>query len=79
MIAHKVTVSPEQYMTVTIPGTSIDTRDITNGGTYVYGKEYAAFVPPQVRQAEARLVDGMMPLAYVAVSLPFSDVPGIVG
>lgn len=61
-------VAPEQYMTVTVPGTSIDTRDITDGGTYVYGKEYSAFVPPQVRQAEARLVDGMMPLAYVAVS-----------
>lgn len=60
-------VSPEQYLTIAIPGEAIDTRLIEKGGTFVYGVENSAFVPPQVRQAEARLVDKMMPLANVMV------------
>lgn len=54
-------------MTVAIPGTTIDVRDIKDGGTFVYGAEYSAFPPIAVRQAEGRLVDDMMPLATVMV------------
>ena len=59
-------------MTIAVPGTVIDTRDLTEGGTFVYGVEYSAFPPLQVRQAEARLVDGLMPLSNIMVihSLP---------
>lgn len=60
-------MAPEQYLTIGIPGETIDVRDIKDGGTYCYGKEYSAFVPPAVRQAEARLVDKMLPLAHIMV------------
>jgi len=60
-------IAPEQYMTVSIPGTVVDTNDIAVGGTYVYDAVGNPFPPTQVRQAESRLVDGMMPLANVMV------------
>lgn len=60
-------VAPEQYMTIAIPGTVVDTRDISDGGTYVYDPAKIPFVPTQVRQAESKLVDGMMPLSNVMV------------
>ena len=60
-------IAPEQYMTISIPGTVIDTDDIANGGTYVYNAAGLVFPPSQVRQAESKLVDGMMPLANVMV------------
>lgn len=62
-------------MTIAIPGTVIDTRDLSEGGTFIYGAEYSAFPPLQVRQAEARLVDGLMPLSNIMVAhslLPIS-------
>jgi hypothetical protein len=61
-------IAPEQYMTISIPGTVVDTDDIGNGGTYVYDTVGNPFPPTQVQQAESRLVDGMMPLANVMVS-----------
>ncbi|KAI8955363.1 hypothetical protein F4801DRAFT_574538 [Xylaria longipes] len=66
-ISAAIPVAPEQYMTISIPGTVIDTRDLTDGGTFVYGAEYSAFPPLQIRQAEARLVDGLMPLSNIMV------------
>ena len=62
-----ITVAPEQYMTISIPGTTIDIRDIQEGGTFVYDAASKAFPPDQVRQEEARLVDNMLPLASVMV------------
>jgi len=64
----KPPVAPEQYLCISVPGTTIDITDIDDGGTFVYGADNAAFVPPQVRQAEAHLVDNMVPLANVMVS-----------
>ena len=61
-------VAPEQYLTLTVPGTVIDTEDIANGGTFVYDATANPFTPTAVRQAEAKLVDGMMPLANIMVS-----------
>ncbi|KAI1192407.1 hypothetical protein F5X97DRAFT_317457 [Nemania serpens] len=66
-ISATIPVAPEQYMTIAIPGTVIDTRDLSEGGTFIYGAEYSAFPPLQVRQAEARLVDGLMPLSNIMV------------
>ena len=60
-------VAPEQYLTIAIPGTTIDVRDIKDGGTFIYGAEYSAFPPLAVSQAEARLVDNMIPLANIMV------------
>ena len=54
-------------MTIAIPGTVIDVRDINQGGTFVYSAENSAFPPLQVRQAEARLCDNMAPLSNVMV------------
>jgi hypothetical protein len=61
-------VAPEQYLTIAVPGTTIDTRDINDNGTFVYDSRPSAFAPTQVMQAEAKLVDNMVPLSYVMVS-----------
>jgi hypothetical protein len=62
-------VAPEQYMTIAVPGTVIDTTDLSQGGTFVYDATKDAFIPTAVRQAEARLVDKMSPLANVMVRI----------
>lgn len=69
-ISDGFSVALEQYMTIAIPGTVIDTREMSEGGTYIYGAEYSAFPPLQVRQAEAHLVDNLCPLSNVMVRLP---------
>src|SRR5436309_381131 len=61
-------VAPEQYLTLSLPGTDVDVEDIANGGTYVYDATTNPFTPTAVRQAEAKLVDGMMPLGSIMVS-----------
>ncbi|KAK4183746.1 hypothetical protein QBC35DRAFT_418305 [Podospora australis] len=66
-IQAQIPTAPEQYMSIAIPGTTIDVRDVTEGGTFVYGKEYSAFPPISTRQAESRLVDNMCPLSFVMV------------
>ncbi|KAL8789140.1 MAG: hypothetical protein Q9195_006961 [Heterodermia aff. obscurata] len=60
-------VAPEQYMTVAIPGTVIDLEDYDQGGSFVYDVRKHAVPPTAVRQAEARLVDGMMPVAEIMI------------
>ena len=60
-------IAPEQYLTLSIPGTLVDTTDIDQGGSYVYNAATNPFIPTAVRQAEAKLVDGMMPLATIMV------------
>jgi hypothetical protein len=61
-------VALEQYLTIAVPGTTIDTRDIVDGGTSVYGTtKPTAFPPTQLMQEEAKLVDNMVPLSYVMV------------
>jgi hypothetical protein len=66
-IAAALPVAPEQYLTIAVPGTTIDTRDVSDNGTFVYGSRPSAFAPTQVMQAEAKLVDNMVPLSYVMV------------
>jgi hypothetical protein len=68
-IANSLPVSGDQYLTVAIPGTIIDTRDVSEGGSYVWTptKTKDPLTPLAVQQAEAKLVDGMMPLATVMV------------
>ena len=74
-IAASLPVAAEQYMTVAIPGTVIDLVDYDQGGSFVYDVGKHAVPPTAVRQAEARLVDGMMPIASIMVCprplLPF--------
>jgi hypothetical protein len=62
-------VAPEQYLTLSLPGIIVDIDDIAQGGTYVYSAATNPFTPTAVRQAEAKLVDGMMPLASIMVFL----------
>ena len=66
-IGASIPAAPEQYLTIAIPGTVIDTQDITEGGTYVYDASKYVVPPMAVQQAEAKLVDGMIPLANVMV------------
>lgn len=61
-------------MTVAIPGTVIDLEDYDQGGSFVYDVRKHAVPPTVVRQAEARLVDGMMPIASVMVRIPLSSI-----
>lgn len=67
-IAATLPVAPEQYLTIAVPGTTIDTRQIADGGTFIWEATDTAFPPTQVMQAEANLVDYMVPLSYVMVS-----------
>jgi hypothetical protein len=72
-IAASLPVAPEQYLTIAIPGTVIDLEDVDKGGSFVYNVRRHAVSPTAVRQAEARLVDGMMPISNIMVHLlPFS-------
>lgn len=68
-IAASLPTAPEQYLTVAVPGTVIDTRAIKDGGTFVWDAADSAFAPTQVMQAEAKLVDSMIPLSNVMVRL----------
>lgn len=63
-------VAPEQYVTIAIPGTVIDLTDVEQGGTFVWDITNNAFPPTAVRQAEANLVDTMMPISNVMVGWP---------
>ncbi|KAK3361626.1 hypothetical protein B0T24DRAFT_684657 [Lasiosphaeria ovina] len=66
-LVNALPVAPEQYMTLSLPGTVIDVADIAKGGSYVYDPVTNPFTPSQVRQAEAKLVDSMMPLASIMI------------
>ncbi|KAK0105142.1 hypothetical protein ONS95_004459 [Cadophora gregata] len=66
-IAAALPVAPEQYLTVAIPGTVIDLASYEKGGSFVYDVAKHATIPTTVRQAEARLVDGMMPVATIMI------------
>jgi hypothetical protein len=67
-------VAPEQYLTISIPGTVIDLTPIENGGTYVYDTARYVTAPTQIIQAEGKLVDGMMPLSNIMVSFIIVEV-----
>ena len=75
-IAASLPVAPEQYMTVAIPGTVIDLENYDQGGSFVYDVETHSVAPTTVRQSEARLVDGMMPIASIMVSHPSDTING---
>jgi hypothetical protein len=69
-IANSLPVAGDQYITISIPGTVIDTRDIGDGGgSYVWDPKTlgSPFTPLAVKQAEGKLVDEMMPIAQVLV------------
>lgn len=69
-LANSFPVAGDQYITISIPGTVIDTRDIGDkGGSYVWDPKVlgSPFTPLAVRQAEGKLVDGMMPIAQIMI------------
>ncbi|KAF2019517.1 hypothetical protein BU24DRAFT_386453 [Aaosphaeria arxii CBS 175.79] len=66
-IAASLPVAPEQYLTISIPGTVIDLEDYDSGGSFVYDIRKHAVAPTTVRQSEARLVDGMIPIANIMI------------
>ncbi|KAK3711832.1 hypothetical protein LTR37_009350 [Vermiconidia calcicola] len=55
------------YLTIAVPGTTIDTRKIRDGGTFVWDAVDSAFAPTQALQAEAKLVDSIIPLSNVMI------------
>ena len=71
-IAAAFPTAAEQYLTIAIPGTVIDLTDVDKGGSYVWDVTKHAFAPTAVAQAEAKLVDTMMPIANIMVSSPLS-------
>jgi hypothetical protein len=68
-IGAAIPVSPDQYLTISIPGTVIDTTEVSTGGSFVYDASKFITAPLVVQQAEAKLVDGMMPLANIMASI----------
>ena len=60
-------MTSEQYLTLKVPAIFIDSRDLADGGTFVYDAESSITTPVEVRAAEARLADQMVPLAAVTV------------
>ncbi|KAG9505073.1 hypothetical protein J7337_002039 [Fusarium musae] len=66
-IGASLPVAPEQYLTIAVPGTVIDLDDYENGGSFVWDASKHATTPTTVRQAEATLVDGMMPVASIMI------------
>ncbi|KAF5683566.1 hypothetical protein FDENT_7178 [Fusarium denticulatum] len=66
-ISASLPISQEQYLTIAIPGTVIDLTDSDHGGSFVYDESKHRLPPANVRQAEASLVDRMMPIAKLAV------------
>ena len=66
-------VAPNQHLTIAIPEIVIDLQEHEQGSPFVYDVARHAMPPTTVRQSEARLVDGMMPIANIMVTL--SSVP----
>ncbi|CVK85864.1 uncharacterized protein FMAN_06638 [Fusarium mangiferae] len=66
-ISESLPIGPEQYLTITVPGTKIDLTDSDHNGSFLYDDSKHGLPPANVRQAEASLVDGMMPIAKCAV------------
>ncbi|KAH7259039.1 uncharacterized protein BKA55DRAFT_591838 [Fusarium redolens] len=66
-ISASLPIAPEQYLTITVPGTAIDLTYSDHGGPFVYNDSKHVFAPANVRQSEASLVDGMMPIVKLAV------------
>ncbi|KAF4422131.1 hypothetical protein FACUT_10740 [Fusarium acutatum] len=60
-------IGQEQYLTITVPATAIDLTNSDRGGLFVYDESKHGLPPANVKQAEASLVDGMMPIAELAV------------
>jgi hypothetical protein len=66
-IAAALPVASERCITISVPGTVIDTTAIGNGGSYVYDATTSPFIPDAVQQAQAKLIDNMVPLAKFMV------------
>ncbi|KAF5252805.1 hypothetical protein FANTH_2129 [Fusarium anthophilum] len=66
-ISASLSIGQEQYLTITVPATVIDLTNPDHGGSLVYDESRHSFPPANVRQAEASLVDRMMPIAKLAV------------
>lgn len=66
-ISKSLSIGPEQYLTITVPGTKIDLTDSDHNRSFLYDDSKHGLPPANVRQAEASLVDGMMPIAKCAV------------
>ncbi|KAK0647152.1 hypothetical protein B0T16DRAFT_172948 [Cercophora newfieldiana] len=59
--------SPDQYLTIAVPGTVIDLDHYDYGGSYVYDATQYIDPPMRVQLAEAKLVDNMCPLSNIMV------------
>ncbi|KAK0729464.1 hypothetical protein B0H67DRAFT_638077 [Lasiosphaeris hirsuta] len=66
-IEKAIPCSPDQYLTVAVPGTVIDLNHYDYGGSYVYDAAAYVDAPMRVQLAEAKLVDGMCPLSNIMV------------
>ncbi|KAF5582969.1 hypothetical protein FPANT_8304 [Fusarium pseudoanthophilum] len=68
-ISASLPIGQEQYLTITVPGTEINLTESNHGGSFVYDETKHGLPPANVRQAEASLVDRMMPIAKCAVGI----------
>ncbi|KAF5565904.1 hypothetical protein FNAPI_1453 [Fusarium napiforme] len=68
-ISASLPIGPEQYLTITAPGTVIDLANSDRDDSFVYDESKHNFPPANVRQAEASLVDQMMPIAKCAIGI----------
>ncbi|KAF5586677.1 uncharacterized protein FSUBG_12064 [Fusarium subglutinans] len=66
-ISASLSIGQEQYLTIAVPATVIDLANPDHGGSFVYDESRHSFPPANIRQAEASLVDRMMPIAKLAV------------
>ncbi|KAF5987232.1 hypothetical protein FCOIX_1087 [Fusarium coicis] len=66
-ISASLPIGPEQYLTITAPAIVIDLANSDRDESFVYNESKHHFPPANVRQAEASLVDRMMPIAKCAV------------
>ncbi|KAF5722378.1 hypothetical protein FMUND_2890 [Fusarium mundagurra] len=66
-ISAALPIGSEQFLTITVPGTAIDLTDSDHGGSFLFDDTKHIAPPANVRHAEASLVDGMMPIAKLAV------------
>ncbi|KAG5744874.1 hypothetical protein H9Q70_012433 [Fusarium xylarioides] len=60
-------IGSEQFLTITVPGSVIDLTESDHKGSFLYDESKHGLPPANVRQAEASLINGMMPIAKLAV------------
>ncbi|KAF5547558.1 hypothetical protein FPHYL_10147 [Fusarium phyllophilum] len=75
-ISTALPIGSEQFLTITVPGTVTTLTESDHRGSFLYDESKHGLPPANVRQAEASLVDGMMPMTKLAVGSERRSVAG---